>query len=97
MVFAAGVFFHGAGGAAGGDGVGVVAIEVGAGGADAGGVLVHGRIRMFSMAFSFFWYCRPTICLARSFIFSSICRILSILMCVQIFSHSSGSINSQKK
>ena len=36
MVFAAGVFFHGAGGAAGLDGVGVVAEEVGAGGADAG-------------------------------------------------------------
>lgn len=35
MIFAAGVFFHGAGGAAGLDGVGVVAVEVGAGGADA--------------------------------------------------------------
>ena len=49
MVFAAGVFAHGAGGAAGLDGVGVVAVEVLAGAADAGvfpvvrfrGVLVH--------------------------------------------------------
>lgn len=36
MVFAAGVFAHGAGGAAGLDGVGVVAVEVLAGAADAG-------------------------------------------------------------
>ena len=36
MILASGVFFHGAGGAAGLDGVCGVAVEVGAGGADGG-------------------------------------------------------------
>ena len=44
MVFAAGVFAHGAGGAAGGDGVCGVAVEVGAGGADAGVLPVGGVV-----------------------------------------------------